>query len=101
MVRDRYPDLDPSSGPGAARRWNRLVRLAEIVQEHHAAVTSGAKSPTGVVAEARNVAPATVRSWLHQAKQEGFAVRANILFAIESFAEIAATDPNGESDEPG
>ncbi|MFJ9376842.1 hypothetical protein [Streptomyces sp. NPDC101455] len=73
IVREMNPGLDPASGKAAARRWNRLVRLAEVVHEHDAARTRGAKSPAGEVAEARGVEPSTVRSWLSQAKQEGIA----------------------------
>lgn len=75
MVRERWPDLDPEAGAGAARRWNRLVRLAEVVQEHQAARARGEKAPAGVVAKARGVEPGTIRTWLHQAKQEGITAR--------------------------
>jgi hypothetical protein len=75
MVRERWPDLDPEAGAGAARRWNRLVRLAEVVQEHQAARARGEKAPASVVAEARGVEPGTVRTWLHQAKTEGITAR--------------------------
>ena len=70
-VRERHPEVNPEGGPAAARRWNRLVRLAEVWLEHQAAQARGEKAPTTVIAEARGVAPATVRSWLHHAKQEG------------------------------
>jgi hypothetical protein len=75
MVRERWPDLDPEAGAGAARRWNRLVRLAEVVQEHQAARARGEKAPVSVVAEARDVEPGTVRTWLFQAKKEGITAR--------------------------
>ncbi|MFI9236911.1 hypothetical protein [Streptomyces sp. NPDC053079] len=72
MVRELHPDLDEMAGAGAARRWKRLVRLAEVVQEYQMALARGDKSPAATVAEARGVAPATVRSWVHQARKEGF-----------------------------
>lgn len=72
MVRERYPDLDPNSGAAAARRWKRLVRLAEVVHEQQMAQVRGEKSPTAVIAKTRGVAPSTVRGWLHQANLEGF-----------------------------
>lgn len=75
MVRELWPDLDPEAGAGAARRWNRLVRLAEVVQEHQAARVQGEKAPANAVAEARGVESSTVRSWLHQAKKEGITPR--------------------------
>lgn len=75
LVRERWPDLDPEAGAGAARRWNRLVRLAEVVHEHQAARAQGEKAPANAVAQARGVEPSTVRSWLHQAKQEGITPR--------------------------
>ncbi|MFD7986804.1 hypothetical protein ACFV4M_25950 [Kitasatospora indigofera] len=87
-VRERHPDVDPDSGAAAARRWKRLVRLAEVVLELQAAEARGEKSPTAVVAEARGVAQPTVRSWLHQAKKEGF--------VAAPFAEFTAIGP-GES----
>lgn len=75
IVRERWPDLDPEAGAGAARRWNRLVRLAEVVQEHQAARARGEKAPASAVAQARGVEPGTVRTWLHQARREGIAAR--------------------------
>ena len=74
IVRARYPDLDPDAGPGAARRWNKLLRLVEVAQEYQAAQGRGENAPTEAIAEARGVAPATVRTWLHRARQEGFDV---------------------------
>lgn len=72
VVRERFPDLDPDSGLGAARRWRRLIRLAEVAEEYRAAQEAGAKAPATVVAENRGVAPGTVGTWLHYARKEGF-----------------------------
>lgn len=72
MVRERHPDVDPDGGPAARRRWNRLIRLAEVRLEYNHAVAQNQKAPATFVAEKRGVAPGTVRTWLHQAKQEGF-----------------------------
>lgn len=72
MVRERHPDVNSDDGPAALRRWNRLIRLAEVRLEYNHAVAKGEKAPATVVAEKRGVAPGTVRTWLHQAKQEGF-----------------------------
>jgi hypothetical protein len=95
MVRESWPDLDPETGAGAARRWNRLVRLAEVVQEHQAARARGEKAPANVVAEARGVEPSTVRSWLHQAKQEG--ITARLVPMGEFMSEVISNiDPDGE-----
>jgi hypothetical protein len=69
-VRERHPEVNPDDGPAAARRWKRLIRLAEVWLEYQALEARGEKAPTNVIAEARGVAPATVRSWLHHAKQE-------------------------------
>lgn len=95
MVRERWPDLDPEAGAGAARRWNRLVRLAEVVQEHQAARARGEKAPATVVATARGVEPGTVRTWLHQAKKEGITAR---LVPMGSFMSevISNVHPGGE-----
>ncbi|MGW0417491.1 hypothetical protein [Streptomyces sp. NPDC003015] len=70
-VRGRHPEVDPDEGPAAARRWNRLIRLAEVWLEYQAAEAAGDRAPTNTIAEARNVAPATVRGWLHHARREG------------------------------
>jgi hypothetical protein len=95
MVRERHPDLDPDSGPAAARRWKRLMRLAEVVHEQQVAQVAGEKSPTAVIAKARGVAPATVRGWLHQASLEGF-TPAPYTMGLDVFAEIADADPVGD-----
>ncbi|MET9762055.1 hypothetical protein ABZ016_23865 [Streptomyces sp. NPDC006372] len=71
MVRERHPDVNPDDGPGALRRWKRLIRLAEVQLEYAAAIAAGEKAPAAFVAEKRGVAPGTVRTWLHGAKQEG------------------------------
>ncbi|MFF9036432.1 hypothetical protein ACF090_13280 [Streptomyces sp. NPDC014892] len=94
MVRERFSDIDPEAGAGAARRWNRLIRLAEVVMEHQVARARGEKAPAAAVAEARGVAPSTVRSWLHQAKQEGFEPRP-LVAGLDVFAEISSEDPAG------
>lgn len=91
MVRERHPEVDPGAGAGAVRRWKRLLRLAEVTLEQQAAQARGEKSPANAIAEARGVAPATVRSWLHQAKQEGFEVL--------PFAEFSAVAPGPETTE--
>lgn len=71
MVRTHHPDVNPDHGPGALRRWNRLIRLAEVQLEYNAAAAQGEKAPATVVAEKRGVSPATVSTWLHHAKKEG------------------------------
>ena len=71
MVRERHPDVDPAAGPGALRRWKRLTRLAEVQLEYNHAIKQGEKAPATAVAEKRGVAPGTIRTWLHGAKQEG------------------------------
>ncbi|WP_432021095.1 helix-turn-helix domain-containing protein [Streptomyces sp. 1222.5] len=73
-VRSRYPDINPEAGPGAARRWARLVRLAEVAQEYREAQAQGESAPAAYVAKRRGVAHGTIRTWLHQAKKEGFDV---------------------------
>ncbi|MFF7021947.1 hypothetical protein ACFY97_13130 [Streptomyces klenkii] len=84
VVRRLHPDLDQKAGAGAARRWKRLVRLAEVIQEYQMAVTRGEKSPATTVAESRGVAPATVRSWMHQARKEGF----DTLVDVDEFRQL-------------
>ncbi|MEH0637313.1 hypothetical protein QBA35_28980 [Streptomyces bottropensis] len=45
MVRAHHPDVDPDGGPGALRRWKRLIRLAEVQLEYNAAATQGRRHP--------------------------------------------------------
>ncbi|MFE9880486.1 hypothetical protein [Streptomyces sp. NPDC005784] len=71
MVRANHPDVDPDGGPGALRRWRRLIRLAEVQLEYNAAAAAGEKAPATVVAEKRDASTATVNTWLHHAKKEG------------------------------
>ncbi|MFI9059781.1 MULTISPECIES: hypothetical protein [unclassified Streptomyces] len=73
IVSAMNPDLDPKAGKGAARSWNRLIRLAEVTLQAEMASSRGEKSPAAYVAEQRGVAAATVRGWLHQARQAGIA----------------------------
>lgn len=76
VVRERFPDLDPGTGPGAARRWRRLVRLAGVAEEYRTAQEAGEKAPATVVAEKRGVTASNVYAWLHHARREGFAAGA-------------------------
>ncbi|MFJ3088914.1 hypothetical protein [Streptomyces sp. NPDC086838] len=73
IVTAMNPDLDPHAGKGPARSWNRLIRLAEVTLQAEMAEARGEKSPAAYVAERRGVAAATVRGWLHQARQAGLA----------------------------
>lgn len=90
MVRDRHPDVDPEGGPGALRRWKRLIRLAEVQLEYNAAAAQGEKAPATVVAERREVSPATVNTWLHHAKKEGLDAQITPDFSVVAVA--AATE---------
>ncbi|MEU5892514.1 hypothetical protein ABZ835_37595 [Streptomyces sp. NPDC047461] len=100
MVRERHPDVDPEGGPAARRRWSRLIRLAEVRLEYNRAVARGEKAPATAVAERRGVAPGTVRTWLHQAKQEGFSESETVSLtefmrrypAAISHVQVAPTD---------
>ncbi|WP_431772217.1 hypothetical protein [Streptomyces cucumeris] len=65
------PDLDPNAGKGAARSWNGLVKLAEAVEEHMDEMLKGSSDPVSAMAIRHGVAPATVRTWLHRARQAG------------------------------
>jgi hypothetical protein len=71
-VRERFPNLDPKAGPGAARSWRRLVRLAEVAEEYRTALERGEKAPATVVAGKRGVTVSAVNTWLHHARREGF-----------------------------
>ncbi|MFE5218416.1 MULTISPECIES: hypothetical protein [unclassified Streptomyces] len=90
LVRERHPDVNPDDGPGAARRWNRLIRLAEVQLEYAAAIASGQKAPASYVAEQRGVAAGTVRTWLHGAKQEGLEAS-----SVPDFSAVAISPDTG------
>ncbi|MEU0098285.1 hypothetical protein [Streptomyces sp. NPDC006267] len=71
LVRSLHPGVDPHSGKAGARRWRRLTKLAEVSLDYYRAQMSGVHRYAEAVAEGRNVAPATVRSWIFQAQREG------------------------------
>lgn len=71
IVRYLHPDLEPSSGKAAARKFESLVRYAEVLDEYSRWLSEGVEDPTSVIAERRSVAPATVRSWLHRGREAG------------------------------
>lgn len=71
MVRRVRPDLDPEESRGAARSWNGLVKLAEALDEYMEILASGSNDPAGEMAERHEVAQATVRTWVHRARQAG------------------------------
>lgn len=71
LVRYLHPGVDPRSGKAGARRWRRLTKLAEVSLEYYQTQMSGVHRYAEAVAEGRDVAPATVRSWIFQAQREG------------------------------
>ncbi|MBE4790714.1 helix-turn-helix domain-containing protein [Streptomyces sp. NE06-02F] len=71
MVRRVRPDLDPDESRGAARSWNGLVKLAEAMDEYTALLAEGSTDVVGEMAAAHGVAPPTVRTWVHRARQAG------------------------------
>lgn len=70
-VRRLYPDLDPEANKFSTRTWNSLVRYADVSSEHLELLIRGVADPVGVLAQRHEVAPATVRSWLHRARESG------------------------------
>ncbi|MEU9215423.1 hypothetical protein AB0D47_02640 [Streptomyces sp. NPDC048376] len=71
VVRLLDPDLDPKQGPGARRRWNSLIRYVRIYTEYEELLAQGNTDPITNLAQQYDVAKATVRSWLHRAREAG------------------------------
>jgi hypothetical protein len=71
LVQYLHPELNPISGKAAARKYESLVRYAEVLDEYAQVLAAGGDDPTVVIAKRRGVAPATVRSWLHRGREAG------------------------------
>ncbi|MFJ4692816.1 hypothetical protein [Streptomyces sp. NPDC088766] len=71
VVRLLAPDLNPDQGPGARRRWNSLMRYVRIYTEYEELLAQGNTDPITNLALQNDVAKATVRSWLHRAREAG------------------------------
>jgi hypothetical protein len=65
------PGLSPEQGAGARRRWNSLMRYVKIYTEYEELLASGNTDPITALAQQNDVAKATVRSWLHRAREAG------------------------------
>ncbi|MEF9903707.1 hypothetical protein [Streptomyces sp. P9-A2] len=65
------PGLNPEQGPGAKRRWNSLMRYVKIYTEYEELLAGGNTDPITALAQQNDVAKATVRSWLHRAREAG------------------------------
>lgn len=92
MVHRVRPDLDPDESRGAARSWNGLVKLAEALDEYMEILASGSNDPAGEMAERHGVAQATVRTWVHRARQAGL---------TSSFTGWVPKGTQSSSSEPG
>ncbi|MFI7329380.1 hypothetical protein ACIBQ3_32675 [Streptomyces rubiginosohelvolus] len=90
LVRSLHPGVDPRSGKAGARRWRRLTKLAEVSLAYYRAQMSGVHRYAEAVAEERDVAPATVRSWIFQAQREG--ITTEIVWAFLSAPAQAASN---------
>lgn len=90
LVRSLHPGVDLRSGKAGARRWRRLTKLAEVSLEYYRAQMSGVHRYAEAVAEGRDVAPATVRSWIFQAQREGITTEA--VWAFLSGPPLGASD---------
>jgi hypothetical protein len=69
LVRRLHPGLSESTKPTDVRRYRGLLHLAEVAQEFRSAQMEGVPDPAVSVAKARDVNPATVRSWIHRARK--------------------------------
>ncbi|MGC5534203.1 hypothetical protein [Streptomyces sp. SR-10] len=90
LVRSLHPDVDPRSGKAGARRWRRLTKLAEVSLVYYRAQMSGVHRYAEAVAETRDVAPATVRSWIFQAQREG--ITTEVVWAFLSAPSFGASN---------
>jgi hypothetical protein len=71
-VAELYPGLSEDETKAGKRRYSSLLHLAHVARNYADLILEGEKNPTGLIAESEGVKPATVRSWLHRAKNAGF-----------------------------
>lgn len=71
-VRELYPGLAEDETKAGRRKYGSMIALANVAREYADLILAGEKNPTGIIAKEQEVKPATVRSWLHRAKNAGF-----------------------------
>jgi hypothetical protein len=71
-VEELYPGLAEDETKAGSRRYESMLRLADVVRRYADFILAGEKNPTGLIADQEGVKPVTVRSWLHRAKAAGF-----------------------------
>jgi hypothetical protein len=62
------PELDPASGPGAARTHRALVRMLSVAAECNDLRNAGVRNAVTAIAERRGMSHSTVTMILHRAR---------------------------------
>jgi hypothetical protein len=74
QARRLRPELDPSSGPGAARSHRAFVRMLSIAAECNDLRTAGVRNAITAIAERRRMSHSTVTMILHRARNCGITI---------------------------
>lgn len=69
-ARKLRPELDPTSGPGAARSHRAFVRLLSVAAECNDLRKAGVRNATTAIAERRGMSHSTVTMILHRARTD-------------------------------
>ncbi len=68
-----YPGLSPLTATRQlSRRWQTAYRLAEVAAHYRINIAAGLPDPAARIARDWGEKPATVRTWVHRARQAGF-----------------------------
>lgn len=72
LMRSLYPAAADDDTPAGVRRYNSLLRLAEVAVEYQLLLAEGRSDPAAEIARMRGVSATTVRGWIFRARKAGF-----------------------------